>query len=91
MAKVPIFSSLSLEEMAPIAEIITDKEYKKGESIYLSGETGKRLYVINQGKIKIFRKYRKSEKRKLSVGTLLFSWLITAIAPPINKIVLSRL
>ena len=55
MAKVPIFSSLSPEEMATIAEIITDKEYKKGESIYLSGDTGKRLYVINQGKVKIFR------------------------------------
>lgn len=55
MAKVPIFSSLSPEEMATIAEIITDKEYKKGESIYLSGETGKHLYVINQGKVKIFR------------------------------------
>ena len=55
MAKVPIFSSLSPEEMATIAEIITDKEYKKGESIYLSGETGKHLYVINQGNVKIFR------------------------------------
>jgi len=55
MTKVPIFSSLSPEEMATIAEIITDKEYKKGESIYLSGDTGKRLYVINQGKVKIFR------------------------------------
>jgi CRP-like cAMP-binding protein len=55
MAKVPIFSSLSPEEMSTIAEIITDKEYKKGESIYLSGDTGKRLYVINQGKVKIFR------------------------------------
>lgn len=55
MAKVPIFSSLSPEEMAQIAEIITDKEFKKGESIYLSGDTGERLYVINQGKVKIFR------------------------------------
>lgn len=55
MAKVPIFSSLNPEEMATIADIITDKEYKKGESIYLSGATGKHLYVVNQGKVKVFR------------------------------------
>lgn len=55
MAKVPIFSSLSPEEMATVAEIITDKEYKKGANIYRPGETGKSLYVINQGKVKIFR------------------------------------
>ncbi len=55
MSKVPIFSSLNQEEMAQIAAIITDKEYKKGESIYAFGETGKCLYVINEGKVKIFR------------------------------------
>ena len=55
MSKVPIFSSLNQEEMAQIAAIITDKEYKKGESIYTYGETGKCQYVIYEGKVKIFR------------------------------------
>lgn len=55
MSKVPIFTSLNQEEIDQIAAIITDKEYKKGESIYAYGDTGKSLYVINEGKVKIFR------------------------------------
>ncbi len=55
MHKVPIFSSLNPEEMEQIAEIITDREYKKGESIYLSGALEERLYVINHGKVKIYK------------------------------------
>lgn len=55
MTKVPIFSNLSPEEMIEIAQIITDRHYEKGETIYLSGDTEKRLYVINNGKVKISR------------------------------------
>ncbi|MGI6434846.1 MAG: Crp/Fnr family transcriptional regulator [Syntrophomonadaceae bacterium] len=55
MEKVPIFSSLSREEMEQIARIITDREYKKGETIFLSDHNEERLYVINHGKVKVFR------------------------------------
>lgn len=50
---VPIFSNLSTEEINEIAMITTDREYKKGEIIYLAGEKGERLYVIHQGKVKV--------------------------------------
>lgn len=55
MYKVPIFSNLNEEEMQRVAEIITDKEYKKGESIYLAGNLEESLYIINQGKVKIYK------------------------------------
>lgn len=88
MAKVPIFSSLTPEEMAPIAEIITDKEYKKGESIYLSGETGKRLYVINQGKVKIFRISEAGKEqiiRILNPGDFMGELSLFAAHSPVNS------
>lgn len=69
MHKVPIFSNLSPEEMSQIAEIITDKEYKKGENIYLSGALEERLYVINTGKVKI---YKLSETGKEQIIRILY-------------------
>ncbi len=55
MHKVPIFSNLDPREMARIAEIITDREYEKGENIYLSGAQEEKLYVINHGMVKIYK------------------------------------
>lgn len=52
---VPIFSNLTYEEMMEVARITTDKTYKKGEMIYMSGDKGEKLYVIHSGKVKITR------------------------------------
>lgn len=53
--RVPIFSNLDKEEMKEITSIIKHKEFKKGELIYMAGEKGESLYVINRGKVKITR------------------------------------
>lgn len=53
--RVPIFSNLDREEMKEITSIINHKEFKKGELIYMAGEKGESLYVINSGKVKITR------------------------------------
>lgn len=55
LAKVPIFSSLTREEMIEVSMAAAHKEYKKGESIYLEGELSEKLFVINRGKVKIFK------------------------------------
>lgn len=52
---VPIFSNLNLEEIMEIAKVTSDREFKKGEIIFLSGEMSEKLYVIHQGKVKISR------------------------------------
>lgn len=52
---VPIFSSLTQDEMSEVAAIITAKTFKKGEMIYMSGDTGGKLYVIHKGYVKVFR------------------------------------
>lgn len=50
---VPIFSSLSLEEMLEISLTITQREYGKNEVIYLEGEESEKLFIINKGKVKL--------------------------------------
>lgn len=53
--KVPIFNSLSGEELEEIAAITTAKSYDKGEMIYLAGDPGDKLFVIHSGQAKIAR------------------------------------
>ncbi len=52
---VPIFSSLSHEEMMEVAGITAEKTFEKGEMIYSAGDKRKRLYVIHKGKVKVTR------------------------------------
>lgn len=55
VARVPIFSSLSNEEILEVAMITTPKTFKKGETIYSYNDLGGTLYVINDGQVKISR------------------------------------
>ncbi|MGI6679081.1 MAG: Crp/Fnr family transcriptional regulator [Dehalobacterium sp.] len=52
---VPIFSSLTREEMGEVAAIVTQRTYEKHEMIYMAGDKGGKLYVLHKGKIKISR------------------------------------
>lgn len=52
---VPIFSSVTEEEMLKIAAITTDRTYQKGEMVYLEGDEGGKLYVIHKGGVKVTR------------------------------------
>lgn len=52
---VPIFNHLAKEQMKEIAEVIRHFDYKKGESIYRAGEQSDSLYIVRQGKIRIYR------------------------------------
>ena len=52
---VPIFSTLTCEEMMEVAMITNSREYKKGEMIYMAGDKGEKLFVIHKGRVKITR------------------------------------
>lgn len=52
---VPIFSTLTYDEMMEVARITVARSYKKGELIYMAGDKGERLFVIHKGQVKISR------------------------------------
>lgn len=52
---VPIFSSLSPDEMLEIARITEAVSYKKGDMVYTPGDKGGKLYVLHAGQVKIAR------------------------------------
>ncbi len=52
---VPIFNHLEDEQMEEITEVIRSKSFKKGEIIYRAGEQSDSLYIVSNGRIRIYR------------------------------------
>lgn len=52
---VPIFNHLEDEQMAEIMKTVQSHSFKKGEMIYHAGDKSNSLYIVNHGKIKIYR------------------------------------
>lgn len=52
---VPIFNTLDEKEKEEIFHLISHRNYKKGEIIYEAGNLRAYLFIVNSGKIKIYR------------------------------------
>lgn len=52
---VPIFNHLEDDQMDEIMLETRSREYKKGEIIYRAGDDSDSLYIVSQGKIRIYR------------------------------------
>lgn len=53
--RVSIFSSLDEKQLIKITDLITHKEYKKGELLVMEGEAMDSLVILNGGQVKAFR------------------------------------
>ncbi|SCG81762.1 Crp/FNR family transcriptional regulator [Proteiniborus sp. DW1] len=65
--KVSIFSVLTEEQLAKLTAKISHKNYKKGQVIFFEGDISDKLYVINKGKIKIFKYTREGKEQILYI------------------------
>lgn len=63
-SKIAIFENLSKEELIGIIKMTGHRQYKKGELIFLEGSEASTLYLINEGKIKLY-KYTKDGKQQI--------------------------
>jgi CRP/FNR family transcriptional regulator len=62
--KAPIFSVLDNEELSNVMSMILRRRYKKGQVIFFEGDVSDKFFIINKGKIKIF-KYNKEGKEQI--------------------------
>jgi len=62
--KAPIFSILDNKQLAEVMSRITRRRYKKGQVLFFEGDISDKFYIINKGKIKIF-KYTKEGKEQI--------------------------
>lgn len=63
-SKASIFSILEEPQLKEITGKINRRTYKKGEIIFFEGDISDKLYVINSGKVKVF-KYTKEGKEQI--------------------------
>lgn len=63
-SKASIFSILEEPQLKEITDKIVSRTYKKGEMIFFEGDISDKLYVINNGKVKVF-KYTKEGKEQI--------------------------
>lgn len=52
---VPIFNHLPVEQMDEIRQVVQSVSFEKGEIMYHAGDRSDSLYIVNKGKIKIYR------------------------------------
>ncbi len=52
---IPLFNGLAEEQLQELATIVVDREFRRGQAIFLEGEEGNGFYVVNTGKVKIFK------------------------------------
>lgn len=62
--KVSIFSTLQDDQVRDIADMVIHRTYKKGQIIFFEGDISDKLYIVNKGKVKIFR-YTKEGKEQI--------------------------
>lgn len=65
--RVPIFSSLDVEELNKVVNLILRRQYGKGEMIILEGSGLESLIIINQGRVKVFRDTQEGREQILYI------------------------
>jgi HEAT repeat protein len=66
LKQVPLFSQLSLEQLEAIQQISSEAEYLANETIVKEGEPGGELYLLINGKVRIYKGYGTREETLLS-------------------------
>jgi CRP/FNR family transcriptional regulator, anaerobic regulatory protein len=62
--KVSIFSVLEKGQINEVVDKIITRRYKKGQMVFFEGDVADKLYIVNQGKVKVY-KYTKEGKEQI--------------------------
>lgn len=65
--KVSIFSVLEEKQVSEVVSKVITRKYKKGQIIFFDGDTADRLYIVNTGKIKVFKYTREGKEQILYI------------------------
>lgn len=53
LKRVPLFSTLTLEQLASVDRLMVTRHYQQGESVFRKGDVGGELYVVLDGEIRV--------------------------------------
>jgi len=55
LKNVALFSGLADEELAAVSEMFREHKYKRNEIIFFEEDTGKYMYIVKEGRVKVSR------------------------------------
>ena len=55
LSQVDLFKGLTVEQLEAIAQIISDKKFKKGQLIFSEGDEGVGFYLVISGRVKVYK------------------------------------
>lgn len=55
LADIPLFNGLSEPQLADLAMIVTDQQFKRGTTIFAEGDRGVGFYILIEGQVKIYK------------------------------------
>lgn len=64
---VPIFNHLEKEQMDEVMNVTHSVSYKRGENIYCAGDKSDSLYILSNGKIKIYKLSESGKEQLLRI------------------------
>lgn len=68
--EVPIFESLSEEELERVINIRKHMEIKKGESLFLEGDKVSKLFIISEGMVKLTKTTTNGKEQIINILTV---------------------
>ncbi len=72
LKEISLFKDLSLDQLEAVHQITTEVEYLSGEVIVREGDPGDQLYLLLEGRVRVFKNYGSSnedELRDLTAGS----------------------
>lgn len=67
LSKVPFFDGLTAEALTKIAQITTEESYPSGTRIFQYADPGDKLYILLEGKVRIYREVAGMGEEALAV------------------------
>jgi CRP-like cAMP-binding protein len=55
LAQIPLFEGLPADQLKDLVSIVTNQVFRRGELIFSEGEEGSGFYVVNTGRVKIYK------------------------------------
>lgn len=65
LRKIPLFATLTPDDLASVAAVTRERRYARGDIILLAGQTGGALYFVRRGLVKVFKTSEEGKEQTL--------------------------
>jgi CRP-like cAMP-binding protein len=67
LGSVPLFEALAPEELAIVAEMVTEMEWEAGATVFSTGDTGDTMFIVEEGVVEVYAVVSGIEKLFMTV------------------------